>query len=82
MEVKVKQYNRNVFFNTVEPGQVFTHEELVYMRLCDEYAVHDSYGDYVNDFNAVLLSHGELFHFSYDDVVQLPIKVTPMEVIF
>ena len=80
MQIKVKRNDREVFFPTVEPGQIFIYDDLVYMRLNDDYAVHDGYGDFVDDFNAVLLLRGELYHFGNSDMVQLPIKVTPLEV--
>ena len=82
MEIKVKQNSGEVFFTTVKPGQVFVYDEYVYMRLADTYSTYDHHGDFIEDYNAICLSDGDLFHISDCDVVLLPIKIVPMEVTY
>ena len=82
MKVIAKQNPTTICFKDINPGQVFAHEAAIYMKLDVAYQTHDEYGYEEASYSAVYLETGELCCFDAFEEVQLPVKVTPMEVIF
>ena len=83
MKVIAKQNPTTVYFKDVNPGQIFIYNEgEVYMKLDLAYHTYDECGYEDATWSAVYLETGELCQFDLLEDVQLPIKVTPMEVTY
>jgi hypothetical protein len=76
MEVKLKYYNREVYFEDIEKGEVFVYDDDAYLRLTKTYELEDE-----PDVNAIHLKTGELCYFCTEGVIR-PAKVFPMEIIY
>ena len=74
MKITNKRIETTTNFDNIEWGEVFVHEDEIYMKADGEYICDDE------SYNAIHLTTGQFCRFGDYEQVTRPVKVIPMEV--